>query len=66
VPEYVGRGLGWFFLHQAIALAWVKPIMRPLVNTCTLDHARALPLYQKSGFVPYAREQRYVEPPPGA
>ncbi len=63
VPEYVGRGLGYFFLHQAVVIAWAKPISRLLVNTCTLDHARALPLYPKSGFVPYAREQRYVEPP---
>ncbi|HEY5238233.1 MAG TPA: GNAT family N-acetyltransferase [Rhizomicrobium sp.] len=66
IPEYVGRGLGFFFLYQAVAIAWARPISRLLVNTCTLDHARALPLYQRMGFEPYAREQRYVEPPPGS
>lgn len=61
MPEFVGRGLGFFFLHQATQLAWSKPIERFLVNTCTLDHPRALPLYQRVGFVPYAREDRYIE-----
>jgi len=26
-----------------------------------LDSPRALPLYQRIGFVPYAREERFVE-----
>jgi GNAT superfamily N-acetyltransferase len=63
MPEFVGRGLGFFFLHQAVHLAWSKPIEKFLVNTCTLDHPRALPLYQRVGFVPYAREDRYIEMP---
>jgi GNAT superfamily N-acetyltransferase len=61
VPEYVGRGHGLFFLHQAVSLCWSHPIDKVLVNTCTLDHPRALPLYQRAGFVPYAREDRYIE-----
>jgi hypothetical protein len=28
-----------------------------------LDHRRALPLYQRAGFVPYSREERYIELP---
>jgi hypothetical protein len=28
------------------------------VNTNSLDHPRALPLYQKAGFVPVRRETR--------
>jgi ribosomal protein S18 acetylase RimI-like enzyme len=28
------------------------------VNTCTLDHPRALALYQRLGFTPIAREER--------
>lgn len=61
MPEFVGRGLGVFFLHQADLLAWSKPITKLLVNTCTLDHPRALPLYQRLGFRPYSREERFVE-----
>lgn len=60
-PEFIGRGLGFFFLQQAIELAWSRPIGRFTVNTCTLDHRRALPLYQRAGFTAYAREERYVE-----
>ncbi|HTK80444.1 MAG TPA: GNAT family N-acetyltransferase [Rhizomicrobium sp.] len=63
MPEYLGRGLGFFFLRQSIEIAWAKPISKFLVNTCTLDHPRALPLYQRAGFVPYSREDRYIELP---
>ena len=61
IPEYIGRKLGYFFLYHACVNAWAKPISRLLVNTCTLDHQRALSLYQRMGFVPYSREDRYIE-----
>jgi len=61
MPEFIGRGFGAFFLHQAIQNAWMNPITTLLVNTCTLDHPRALPLYQQMGFAPYSREDRRVE-----
>jgi hypothetical protein len=43
--------------------AWAQPISRLTINTCTLDHPRALPLYQRLGFTAYAREERFVELP---
>jgi GNAT superfamily N-acetyltransferase len=61
MPEAIGRGLGYFFLYHVCANAWAFPIRRLTVNTCTLDHPRALPLYQRVGFTPYAREERFVE-----
>jgi len=61
IPEYVGRRLGYFFLYHTAMNAWARPISRLLVNTCTLDHPRALPLYQRLGFVPYSREDRFIE-----
>ncbi|MBV8977462.1 MAG: GNAT family N-acetyltransferase [Alphaproteobacteria bacterium] len=63
MPECVGRGLGYFFIYHTAVIAWSRPISRLLVNTCTLDHARALPLYQRIGFEPYAREAHYIELP---
>lgn len=63
MPEAIGKRLGYFFLYQAIANAWVHPITKLIVNTCTLDHPRALPLYQRLGFVAYSREDRYIELP---
>ncbi len=61
VPEFLGRRLGFFFLYHCAINAWLKPISKLLVNTCTLDHPRALPLYQRLGFVPYSREERFIE-----
>jgi hypothetical protein len=31
------------------------------VQTCTLDHPRALPMYQRMGFSPYAQEEAELE-----
>ncbi|MFO1210389.1 MAG: GNAT family N-acetyltransferase [Amaricoccus sp.] len=59
VPEAIGRGLGTFLLHTAVHMAWDRPgTGRLTVNTNTLDHPRALPLYQKAGFAPVRRETR--------
>ena len=60
-PEYIGRGLGVFLLDWAIAAAWTHQPKRVWVHTCTLDHPRALPLYQRAGFVPYQRRTEKVE-----
>lgn len=57
VPEAMGRGLGSFLLETAIHMAWDRPgTLSVTVNTNSLDHPRALPLYQKAGFVPTRRE----------
>ncbi len=57
VPESVGLGLGTWLLRTAILTAWGRPgIKRLTVNTCTLDHPRALQTYQKNGFTPVRRE----------
>jgi hypothetical protein len=63
MPEVIGRHLGYFFLYHACLNAWARPIERLTVNTCTLDHPRALPLYQRMGFTAYSREERFVELP---
>jgi GNAT superfamily N-acetyltransferase len=57
VPEAIGRGLGSFLLQTAVHMAWDRPgTDRLTVNTNSLDHPRALPLYQKAGFEPVRRE----------
>lgn len=61
MPEAVGRRLSSFFLYHSIMNAWAEGIQRLTVNTCTLDHPRALPLYQRLGFTAYSREERFVE-----
>jgi hypothetical protein len=57
VPQAVGDGLGRALLETALATGWARDgVTRMTVNTCTLDHPRALSLYQKLGFAPVRRE----------
>lgn len=57
VPEAAGQGIGRWLLDTAIHMGWERPgVARLTVNTNTLDHPAALPLYQRAGFVPVARE----------
>jgi GNAT superfamily N-acetyltransferase len=56
------RGLGHWFLGAAVEAAWFAGPSRVIVQTCTLDHPAALPLYQKIGFVPVAQAKEKVVP----
>ncbi len=58
VPQAIGRGLGHWLLATAVDTGWQQPgVKRLTVNTNTLDHPRALGLYQKFGFHPVRRER---------
>jgi GNAT superfamily N-acetyltransferase len=63
MPEFIGQRLGPYLLASAIDIAWSHEPSRLWVNTNTLDHPKALPLYQRMGFVPYAQEEKIVEDP---
>ena len=63
MPHVVGRGLGRYLLHAAIEQAWGYGPERLTVNTNTMDHPRALPLYQKMGFVPHRQEEQEILDP---
>jgi len=57
VPEAVGGGLGGPLLRHAIAQGWSRAgVGKMTVNTCTLDHPRALDLYRQAGFRPVRTE----------
>ena len=60
-PEHLGCGLGRFFFTNVLDLAWSKNPQRLLLETCTLDHPAALPLYQKFGFAVIDRRSGIVE-----
>ncbi|MEL6920414.1 MAG: GNAT family N-acetyltransferase [Pseudomonadota bacterium] len=62
MPHIHGLGLGQWFLAQAIEACWSKRPAEVTVNTCTLDHPAALPLYQKMGFRPYRQARGNVYP----
>jgi ribosomal protein S18 acetylase RimI-like enzyme len=63
MPEFIGRGLGDYLLSTAIDIAWSYEPSRLWVHTNTLDHPRALPLYQRHGFTAYDQEQRILPDP---
>jgi len=46
----IGRRLGTAFLRHAVDTAFALGGRVVTVNTCTADHPRALPAYQKTGF----------------
>jgi GNAT superfamily N-acetyltransferase len=61
--DFIGKGLGKFFLDCAIVAAWATGPKRVTVNTCTLDHPRALGLYQAAGFQIIERRHRRILDP---
>ena len=63
MPFFIGRGLGRYLLAWAIEQAWSYEPGRFRVNTCTLDHPKALPLYQQLGFKPYKQEHKVIDDP---
>ena len=59
VPEAVGRGYGRYLVRTAVLTAWERPgLGRVTVNPCSLDHPRALSVYQQSGFEVVRTEER--------
>ncbi|MDE2474264.1 MAG: N-acetyltransferase [Alphaproteobacteria bacterium] len=62
-PEFIGRRIGPWFLHQIVELSWAEPISILRVNTCTLDYKKALVTYQRAGFIPVGRIERSVVVP---
>ena len=60
-PEWIGRGLGRFFLGNVLDLIWSMEPHRVRLETCTLDHPAALPLYQKHGFRAYDQRKGVIE-----
>jgi len=63
MPDYIGKGLGRYLLTWAIDTAWSHEPKRLWVNTNSLDHPKAIALYQRCGFQPYKQEKRLFEDP---
>lgn len=60
--EYQGLGLGKWFLSAAISAAWAHKPNKVSVETNTLDHPAALPLYQRLGFSPVSVDDVKITP----
>ena len=61
MPEYIGHKLGPWLPYEAVERAWTKRPVVVTVNTCTLDHPAALPLYQRLGFRPIGERSIYFD-----
>lgn len=62
-PDFIGKGFSKYFLSNAIDLAWSRNPSEVKIETCTLDHRAALPLYQKFGFSVVDRRLASVDLP---
>lgn len=56
MTDFIGQGLGKWFLQWAIDKAWTYQPTRFWLHTCTLDHPAALPNYLKAGFTLFKQE----------
>ena len=54
--DFIGQGLGKWFLQWTIDKAWSYAPKRLCLRTCSLDHAAALPNYKNAGFVQYKED----------
>ncbi len=62
MPHATGRGLGRWFLGQALERAWETDPQKVTVNTNTIDHPAALRLYQQAGFSPVRQADARIRP----
>lgn len=62
-PEFVGQGLGKYFLIWTLVRAWSTNPQRVWVHTCDLDHPAALGNYLRAGFEVY--DERVIQQPVG-
>lgn len=60
-PDFIGKGYGRYFLSNAIDLAWATNPSEVRIETCTLDHPAALPLYQKFGFTVFDQQKGVID-----
>lgn len=59
VPEFTGRRLGPWLLDWTIRHAFAKGASRLHLNTCDLDHPKALRIYEAAGFAAYDRTDAF-------
>lgn len=60
---FIGRGLGPWLLDWGVREAWRHAPRRLCVNTCSLDHPKALALYQRIGFAAVSQERKTIRDP---
>ena len=59
--EFIGQGIGPWFLQWVIDYVWSFQPDRFWLHTCTQDHPAALRKYKEAGFIEYHREDTQHE-----
>jgi GNAT superfamily N-acetyltransferase len=59
VPEFTGKGLGPFLLDWTVRHGFARGATRLHLNTCDLDHPKALRTYEAAGFAAYDRTESF-------
>ncbi len=57
LPQFIGRGLGGWFLSEVIRAGWSPGAGRIWLHTCTSDHQAALQNYLARGFSIYKKTE---------
>ena len=63
LAAFIGRGLGAHLLTETVERAWAMGASRVVLNTCNLDHPRALDNYLRRGFREYRSEVQQKDVP---
>jgi GNAT superfamily N-acetyltransferase len=63
MPDFIGQRLGPYLLSSAVDIAWSHSPRRVHLQTNTLDHPKALSVYQRCGFKPYNQERKVFDDP---
>lgn len=63
LPDFIGRGIGHWFLRRAVDQAWRYRPRLLTVNTNSFDHPRALANYQRAGFTIARRIEHSFDDP---
>jgi GNAT superfamily N-acetyltransferase len=63
LSAFIGHGVGGHLLTEAVERAWSMGASRVILNTCNLDHPRALANYLARGFREYRSEVKRKEVP---
>ena len=63
IGDFIGQGLGWYFLNAAVDLSWATAPAKVILNTCDLDHTRALGNYTRAGFRVVGYQRKHLPDP---
>jgi GNAT superfamily N-acetyltransferase len=61
--SWIGRRIGPWLLDRAIERGFARGSTRLVLNTCTVDHPRALETYSKAGFRVVRYERKELQDP---